>query len=189
MRFHLILTLLFLSFFFFANAGQSKIDYAHKSLKKEIEKTWNRDINDLIEIGVHAELPYQGKFFKVPGTDNKIVYVGRVNSCRVGGCSIDQDAYGPSEYFDYFIFYDEHANIELVKIFNYAATHGHEVMAKGWLKQFRGFNHQKELEVGKNIDSISGATISVHAITEDISEKTKMLISYINSSPVSTSNY
>ncbi len=162
------------------SAIKSEINYTHKSLKKEIEKNWNSDINALIEIQVGSNLPFQGKFFKISETSNSFVYVGRVNSCRAGGCSINSDSYGPSEYFDYYIFFDDIGAVKLMKIYNYAASHGHEVMAKGWLKQFRGYDTKTKLEVGKNIDSISGATISVNAITNDVKEKTNLLLNYLN---------
>lgn len=65
--------------------------------------------------------------------------------------------------------------VELVKVFNYQATHGQEVSAKGWLKQFIGFDGRKPLTVGKNIDAISGATISAYGITLDVQDKTTLL--------------
>jgi Na+-translocating ferredoxin:NAD+ oxidoreductase RnfG subunit len=63
-----------------------------------------------------------------------------------------------------------------VKVFNYQATHGQEITAKSWLKQFIGYQGQKELKVNKDIDSISGATISTYAITEDINKRSAILL-------------
>ena len=45
-------------------------------------------------------------------------------------------------------------------------------MVKGWLNQFIGYDGTKTLRVGKEIDSISGATISAYGITTDIQQKT-----------------
>lgn len=59
------------------------------------------------------------------------------------------------------------------------ATHGHEVSAKGWLKQFIGYNGNESLQVGKNVDAIIGATISVYGITRDIKEKTVLLMNFL----------
>ncbi|TLX77646.1 FMN-binding protein [Labilibacter sediminis] len=155
--------------------GQKEVNFKHKAIQKEIRKTFDLEQVNLKPFGLEEETHMQGKFFKLAETDNKYVYIGRVNSCRAGGCSIDRDIKGPSEYFDYFILFDEKAEVKLVKIFNYAATHGHEVTSKGWLKQFLGHENGEELEVGKNIDSISGATISVYALTSDVKEKTDYL--------------
>lgn len=165
--------------------AQTPVDYAAKALKKEIEKNWGSNINDLIPLDIDSGIPLNGRFFISVGPHTKYVYVGRVNSCRTGGCSIDNETYGNSEYFDYFILFDSLANVELVRIFNYAATHGHEVMAKGWLKQFVNYNDKTELAVGKEVDTISGATISVNAITEDIRERTNLLGKYLNSKVLS----
>ena len=59
----------------------------------------------------------------------------------------------------------------LVRVFNYAATHGQEVSVKRWLDQFAGHDGAKPLRAGKEIDGISGATISVNAIVADVNEK------------------
>ncbi|HCY41547.1 MAG TPA: FMN-binding protein, partial [Prolixibacteraceae bacterium] len=44
-----------------------------------------------------------------------------------------------------------------------------------WLKQFQGYDGTRPLTVGKSIDAISGATVSVFSITDDIQEKTRLL--------------
>ena len=63
----------------------------------------------------------------------------------------------------------------LVRVFNYAATHGQEVSVKRWLDQFAGHDGAEPLRVGKEIDAISGATISVYALVADVQEKTIIL--------------
>ena len=62
-----------------------------------------------------------------------------------------------------------------VNVFNYEATHGQEITSKRWLKQFVNFQGENELVAGKNIDAISGATISVNGIVKDLQEKTYIL--------------
>ena len=121
-----------------------------------------------------------GKYFLINGSNlsqYRFIYVGRVNSCRAGGCSVSEDLSESdnSEFFDYFILFDKSKTIKLIKIIDYQATHGHEITAKGWLKQFVGYNGSEQLQVNKNIDAISGATISVNAITFDVETKTALL--------------
>ena len=160
------------------------INYQHKAISKTLIKSVNMVNPNLIEIplpdSLMDELGVQGKYFKVTNENSDckitVVYIGRVNSCRAGGCSISNDVMGgQSEYFDYMVCFNQESEVELVKVFNYQATHGHEVTAKGWLRQFAGHNADNTLEVGKNVDSISGATISVNGITNDIIAKTKLL--------------
>lgn len=97
------------------------------------------------------------------------VVVSRVNSCRSGGCNIENDEAAISfEFFDYFIITDMNMQVLKVNVYNYQATQGHEVMSKGWLRQFIGFSGKEKLVYGKDIEAISGATVSAVAITDDI---------------------
>ena len=153
------------------------INYEHKSIKKELTKTWGIPENNIELKELKGIKNILGKFFILP--EAKFIYVGRVNSCRAGGCSTERSNNGESEFFDYFILFDKNANVKAVKVFNYAATHGYEVSSKGWLKQFVGYTTGQNLDVGKDVDTISGATISVYAITHDIKEKTNLLYEYL----------
>lgn len=123
-----------------------------------------------------------GKYFHIRSGEklNYTVYIGRVNSCRTGGCSSPQAEHKNNEYefFDYFILFDPNGKAVSVRVFNYEATHGQEITIKGWLKQFYGYDGTKNLRVGKEVDSISGATISVYGIVNDIRLKT-MLLPYV----------
>ena len=170
----LVISTLFLSGIITA---QKLVDYSHKSIQKTLEKTYGIPFNAVKVMSMDAA-PQSGQYFQVLNNGESFyMYVGRVNSCRSGGCSVSNAANtnGVSEYFDYFMVLNHQGEVQQVKIFNYAATHGYEVTAKGWLKQFIGYSGNNDLEVGKEIDSISGATISVHALTNDVNEKTKQL--------------
>ncbi len=178
--------LFILLFAYFPAKAQMDVDYTHKSIIKGVEKTWEIDFLRCQPVTIHSNNPLPGQFFSTPTTHKKYIYVGRVNSCRAGGCSINNDSNnGPSEYFDYFVLFNEKGEVELVKIYNYAATHGQEVTSRGWLKQFYGHSPEENLEVGKDIDSISGATISVHSLTKDVNEKTRLLYEYLTQETLS----
>ncbi len=163
--------------------GQNDIEFNNKPLLKILQKRGVGTFSNLSEISIadstNLQHRLQGKFFLVKPENNqtRYLYIGRVNSCRAGGCSkpIEATSDSGNEYFDYFILFDKDINVRLVKIFNYQATHGHEISARGWLKQFVGYNASKSLQVDKDIDGISGATISVYAITDDVEKKTKAL--------------
>jgi hypothetical protein len=132
----------------------------------------------------------QGIFYKLNDTSLyaqiKYVYIGRVNSCRTGGCSasstpvLNVQNESESEYFDYYIFFDAKPSVLKVKVFNYMASHGQEITSKGWLKQFISYDGRTSLRVGKDIDAISGATISVYAICLDVETRSASLSTYCN---------
>ena len=167
-----------------AAVGQNDIDYQNKRLINGLKKSGISDFSQLEEVNLYSFIQYEpkGKFFKVAEnlktSEVKYVYVGRVNSCRAGGCSssgISTPENLDSEFFDYYIFFDSAKTVKQVEVYNYEATHGYEITAKGWLKQFVGFADKDTLLVNKDIDGITGATVSVYAITSDIQQKTKLL--------------
>jgi len=163
------------------SAAQDEIEFQPGSLFSELKKFSDAENPKLSEIGYKSEFPastdLQGKYFSLRYDKGKspikFIYVGRINSCRVGGCSSSKDAMQSREheYFDYFILTDSVPTVVQVKVYNYMATHGQEVTAKGWLKQFVGYDGGRDLQVGKDVDGISGATISVYGITLDIQQK------------------
>ena len=158
------------------------LDFEDKSLRKEMLKFSGIDLSELKEISISDrsdDFHVQGKYFVLDELSGhkKYIYVGRVNSCRQGGCSnpIQSMSIETSEYFDYLVVFDANLLVQQVKVYNYQASHGQEIINKGWLKQFQGYDGNRSLTVGKSIDAISGATISVQAITTDIQEKTRLL--------------
>lgn len=156
-----------------------EIDFNPKRLKTEIERQFKQPEYHKQEIKADEPGFINGKFFSL--NHHQLIfgylYIGRVNSCRANGCSFSGtfNRDDTSEYFDYFILFHPDRTVAGVFVFNYAATHGQEITSKGWLKQFIGYDGHKDLSVGKNIDAISGATISVFGITEDIRQKTLLL--------------
>ncbi|MCG6189247.1 FMN-binding protein [Maribellus maritimus] len=170
--------ILFFVLFSGLSYAQEEIDYAPKMLMRAL-KTENINFSELQVADISDFGVPNGKFFKLNKENSEInfVYVGRVNSCRSGGCSVDgEQASDGFEFFDYFILFDRNLSISQIKVFNYQATKGHEITARSWLKQFIGYKGESELLVGKHIDGISGATVSAHSLTADVEYKTGLLI-------------
>jgi hypothetical protein len=163
-----------------------EIDFRPGLLLKELKELQYPESSYFHEINLPDSIlrtqEVNGKFFRIISDEKLIytVYIGRVNSCRTGGCSFPQadDERSEYEFFDYFILFNPNNSVVSVRVFNYEATHGHEITVKGWLKQFYGYDGSKNLRVDKEVDSISGATISVYGIVNDIKLKT-MLINYV----------
>lgn len=159
------------------------IDYSPRLLHKEISTLFRDKDYRMTELPVGSSTEgnshINGKFFNIESVEGEdiTVYIGRVNSCRSGGCP-DQSGTTMDmqpEYFDYFVLFDSRKTVKLVRVFNYEATHGQEVTIKKWLDQFVGYDGATPLRVGKEIDGISGATISVSAIVSDVKEKIILL--------------
>lgn len=179
MKHLLIVIFLFLNSALF---GQVSLDDLPKPVARVVKNSYKKQEVTVQKIN-SARHDFQGDSFYAIYTGNSTdpagyLHFGSVNTCRTGGCSgPGEPAKGDfsSEYFDYLIIYDTGLSVETVQVFNYQASYGHEIAARGWLNQFSGFKGEISLEPGKNIDVISGATVSVHAITEDVEWKTKLL--------------
>jgi len=161
--------------------SDSEISFNLKKIKKIIDDYWNSDEVILDETGFTFAM---GKLYecKIDTQLKGKLYVGRVNSCRSGGCSQPSETAESEtgfEYFDYLIILNANNCIELVRVFNYQATHGVEITSRNWLKQFRGYNGEKPLEYNKDIDAISGATVSVISLMTDI-EAVVQTVNYQN---------
>jgi len=172
MRFKTILkSLLFLTGVILLPAAMPSKKDTPPEMTAFIEKKWPG--SKMVLISQQPDSKSRTILYKITQSIDTLgwAYTRRVYSCRNGGC--DQlsltDESSSREYFEYFAIIDNQHRITDIKVYNYAATHGEEICSKAWLKQFKGYKGAKPLRYGKDIDAISGATISGKAITEDIS--------------------
>lgn len=73
------------------------------------------------------------------------------------------------EPFDYFVAFDTQGTILQLQILDYNSQYGTQMIHPKWGKQFTG-KKSKELVVGTNVDAISGATLSVKALVNDLNK-------------------
>jgi hypothetical protein len=162
--------------------AQDGIDYNNALLTRSLKRIGISDISSLhemSEINSANKKHDNGNFFLIQeNQEYRYLYIGRVISCRTETCNTTRNQTANNvnpEHFDYYILFDRNKTIQSVKIFKYNASHGQEITARSWLKQFIGFNGSEKLQSDKNIDAISGATISVNAIIQDIEIRTQQL--------------
>lgn len=163
--------------------SQSGINYQSKSMLRELKKAFAFE-PILTEMLIPVE-GASGKYFSLQGPGqaqgSSFIYVGRVNSCRQGGCSVENNTIdGGFEYFDYYVTFDSMGVVLHVRVFNYQSTHGYGITSKRWLQQFSGYQGTDSLVVGRNIDGMSGATVSAHAITSDLQKRVRRLKNWLN---------
>lgn len=90
------------------------------------------------------------------------------NDVKIGYALIGS-AMGRYDEFDFAVLYTTDWLIENIEILVYRSDHGHEIMNKKWLAQFKGSNGCG-LVYGKDIDAISGATLSGNGLTEAVAK-------------------
>lgn len=179
MRFIVLIFILFLLPRLGFAIEESELVHRPKSLLKETQRLGVTNVDSALTIMQLKDSTAnceRGSFYRIATPKSSFYYyVGRVNSCRVGGCSVELGTSEDYEYFDYFVLFNEVGHVELVRVFNYQATHGQEITIKGWLKQFVGYTGDADLIVGNNVDHIAGATISTNAISVDVEYRTRLL--------------
>ena len=77
---------------------------------------------------------------------------------------------GKVDTFIFLIIFNPDGIIEKVSVLLYRENYGGEIASKRFLKQFEGKSNGQEMEYNQDIDGISGATISVQAITRAVKE-------------------
>ena len=152
-----------------ASAGEIDIKNVNAVLKKQLKTT---DFS-IVEIEVAQQQKVSGKYFSINSSNKettiKYLYTGRVYTSR--GHQSNEN----SDFLDYIVLFDSAKTVQYVKVLKLNSSHGEAVASAGWLKQFKGYRAGKMLTVGKEIDAISGATISTNKLTFDIQQKTRIL--------------
>ncbi len=87
---------------------------------------------------------------------------------KVKGYGFLDNVYGKAMPITFLVIFDVKGNIISSSIVKYREQYGGEVADKDWNKQFKGKNSGSDYTVGKSIDAISGATISVNSVTRGI---------------------
>ena len=111
----------------------------------------------------------------------------RVHGCKIGGCDANSSNdhmvqyvadfdEGTYETFDYLMIVDNDFTILKLSVYDYPGEHGYEVSSKRWLRQFEGYKGAERLKYSKDIDAISGATISGNSITADVQRTHRQLV-------------
>jgi len=144
--------------------------YLQKKIKKQIHKTFDTDKFEMIMIVADSN-SYAHDFFEIKSPENELIGYGIItltNGCKIGGCDAIQHADNAEyEQFYFSTLYHLDGEIANVKVVEYTSERGYEITAKSWLKQFIG-KRGGELRVDKEIDGISGATVSVKSIVNEI---------------------
>ena len=136
--------------------------------KIEIEKFYLDEINT-----IEIEKKVSQRFF------NDFVYFWQVfENDSLAGIAMLDNVYGKSMPITFLTLFDHSGEIISVRIVKYRESIGGEVESSYWLGQFVGKTGDDEFKVGQEIDAISGATISVHAITKGV-KKLTLLFPYI----------
>ena len=141
-------------------------------LKNHVPGKISYKINKLTipsNIKYQIEKASQQRFFK------DYVYEYRIYSGdSLVGIGLLDNVYGKAMPITFLVLFDTKGSITNVHIVKYREEYGGQISNQTWLEQFNGSNWNSSFQVGKDIDGISGATISVNSITKGI-KKTALI--------------
>lgn len=96
------------------------------------------------------------------------------DACSFGGCAVPGQKKSTSVFHDKIYFYvllNTDYTVRDIKVLEHESSYGMEIGTRYWLKQF--FNTTPgNYKLNENIDGISGATVSVQAMIDDLNELT-----------------
>ncbi len=133
-----------------------------ESFGKDVNFTfWKYDLSPNIKRKI--ENTVKQKFFK----DWLYVYKISVEDTIIAFGFLD-NVIGKSMPITFFVLLDVEGNIISTNIIKYREPYGGAVSNDNWNEQFTGKNSGSDFTVGKSVNGISGATISVNSVTKGI---------------------
>ena len=144
----------------------------HKRAVKAAEKIFGETM--VIESFLEAEGSVGASEYLHPGD---CIYRITANE-KLQGYLLSTNAKGRFDYFDYSVIFSENMTVQKVIVTVYRSTHGAAICQKNWLSQFEGYTGGV-LELGSDIDAVSGGTISATSMVKDI-QRCHLLISSLD---------
>ena len=138
-----------------------------KKMVRLVEKAWDSPSLEMSEI--EFDLPdsgINGEHYYLIESENKVL------GYALGRRIVDNYL----NYFPMFIFNKEF-EVVLVGILEMNTLKGAEINTKRWLKQFIGYSGET-IKYGKDIDAVSGATLSGHSMVKEVERMQKLLSNY-----------
>jgi len=130
----------------FKNSSMEIVKYTiPKNVRMKIEKTVNQ------------------RFFR-----STIVYWKIKRNNKLAAIAILDNVYGKTMPITFLVFFNLDGKILDSKVIKYRESHGGEISNKNWLVQFKNKDSKSSFDFGKDIDGISGATISAKSISKGI---------------------
>lgn len=101
-----------------------------------------------------------------PIPDKRIWQVLQANK-PIGWFVVDE-VYGKHEFITYAIGINLDGTVRMIDIMDYRETYGYQVREAGWRSQFVGKNSSASFKLDKDIDNISGATLSCKHLADGV---------------------
>ncbi len=125
-----------------------------------------------------------GEPFPAANVEVRRAFVAEGGAERLVGRAVLNDDVGKYRPITYLVAVDDKGEVVRVELLVYRESHGGEVRARGFLDQYDGKSAGDSIRVGKDITSISGATLSARAISKGV-KRTLLLLKAIDAAAAS----
>lgn len=152
--------------FCFKVSGQSIKD----NIEKSIYNCFGKEVNivlDKIKLDKKLKQEIESKAEQSFFSDQIYFYKIFRDEHTIGYAILD-NVFGKSMPMTFIVMFDKIGKILCSEIIKYREQYGGAVKNKDWLMQFNGKNADSEIKIGNDINTISGATISVYSVTKGI---------------------
>ena len=154
--------LFFISLTFSGPIQEASETYILKQFPKDIKiKMHTLPINKKIKSTVQNQA--KQKFYR-----DKLYYWNITNNDTTIAYAFLDNVKGKSMPITFMVIMNLDGSIKNSAIIKYREAYGGEIGNKRWLQQFIGKNNDSKYEIRKEIDGITGATISVHSVSKGI---------------------
>lgn len=142
-------------------------------MPKNIQKKVDKEIKSAFEI---ENFSFESKTITseiastLPSAFGKDNFFSIKNNDKLLGYAYVSKAPSKTDAFDYLVLLDPNLIVKKAKILVYREDYGGEIGSKRWLKQFIGKTKTDELRYNDTVVAISGATISVRAMTNAMND-------------------
>ena len=146
-----------------------KPNHFKKAIKK-LDKLIENQEHSLREIKI-ANQSTEEYFFEISLGDKfygNLVF-SSTTVCAFGGCTdtSPQTSSKESDDIHFFVIIDSENKVQNITITDFESAYGYEVSSHSWLKQF--FQRENDMyKLGREIDGITGATVSCNAMVSAI---------------------
>ena len=161
------LTLFFLMLFGFSISSYAQQFYTVEQAQKAIFES--ADSFKLHPVSLSSEQISKIKSSSSTGTPipyKRIWQVLEVN--KLVGWFIVDEVYGKHEFITYAVGVNLDGTVRMIDIMDYRETYGYQVREAGWRGQFVGKSSSARFKLDKDIDNISGATLSCKHMADGV---------------------
>ena len=132
------------------------VDFKRVTLSSRVREQIERQLGEKLERGEY------------------IFYVARTADGIDGYALFDREI-GQHEYIDFATFFDCDGRVTRVEVVAYREPYGDGIRSKRFRNQFVGKSAESRMRAGKDIDVISGATLSAQAMTKAVKRASVLL--------------